>query len=283
MERSAFDVPARSPPRRPSRRARGRRPGGDRSRPQIYGCRRRAPRAVSHGHPRHARCTRSTYAARTPRASGSGRVPRRGAVPAAARGARAARAADRGGRVPRLPAVSRCHAGGVRRGQSVGARDDRRRGARRRRGPRRRAVRRAGGAPARRGARPGRDPARRRVRHERGEALQVHAPGQAPHPRQADALRDRGVPAVARPGARAREAARSSLLLGATAAQALLGSRFRVTQSRGAPLETPFARWTFATVHPSSVLRAPDPEAREEARAAFFADLKVVGGYLRAP
>jgi DNA polymerase len=71
------------------------------------------------------------------------------------------------------------------------------------------------------------------------------------------------------------------LLLGATAAQALLGPAFRVTQSRGVALETPHARWTFATVHPSSVLRAPDPEAREASRATFFADLKVVGDYYR--
>jgi hypothetical protein len=35
-------------------------------------------------------------------------------------------------------------------------------------------------------------------------------------------------------------------------------------------------------VHPSSVLRAPDPEAREEARAAFFHDLRIVGDYVRA-
>ena len=73
------------------------------------------------------------------------------------------------------------------------------------------------------------------------------------------------------------------LLLGATAGQALLGPRFRVTQSRGVALETPFARWTFATVHPSSVLRARDPDAREAARAAFLADLKVAGDYFRAP
>ncbi|HWU90184.1 MAG TPA: UdgX family uracil-DNA binding protein [Kofleriaceae bacterium] len=73
------------------------------------------------------------------------------------------------------------------------------------------------------------------------------------------------------------------LLLGATAAQALLGPRFRVTQSRGVAVETPFARWTFATVHPSSVLRAPDPDAREDARVAFFADLRLVGDYLGKP
>jgi DNA polymerase len=85
------------------------------------------------------------------------------------------------------------------------------------------------------------------------------------------------------------------VLLGATAAQALLGPKFRVTQSRGRALSgeevaglrtaaprTPIARWTFATVHPSSVLHAPDAAAREEARAAFFHDLRIVGDYVRA-
>ncbi len=84
------------------------------------------------------------------------------------------------------------------------------------------------------------------------------------------------------------------VLLGATAAQALLGSKFRVTQARGRPLSgeevaalargshAPIARWTFATVHPSSVLRAPDDELRDEARAAFFRDLRVIGDYVRA-
>ena len=71
------------------------------------------------------------------------------------------------------------------------------------------------------------------------------------------------------------------VLLGATAAQALLGSKFRVTASRGQILTTPLARFTIATVHPSSVLRAPDDEARRAARAAFFADLAVAGDCLR--
>lgn len=72
------------------------------------------------------------------------------------------------------------------------------------------------------------------------------------------------------------------VLLGATAAQGLLGAKFRVTQSRGVPLDTELARFTFATVHPASVLRAPDDELRREARAAFFADLSVVGDAYRA-
>ena len=71
------------------------------------------------------------------------------------------------------------------------------------------------------------------------------------------------------------------VLLGATAAQALLGARFRVTRSRGIPLETDLARWTFATVHPSSVLRAGADDARREARRRFFEDIAVVGACLR--
>ena len=71
------------------------------------------------------------------------------------------------------------------------------------------------------------------------------------------------------------------VLLGATAAQALLGTQFRVTKARGIPLETDFARSTFATVHPSSVLRAGDDEARREARQRFFEDIALVGDYFR--
>jgi uracil-DNA glycosylase len=68
--------------------------------------------------------------------------------------------------------------------------------------------------------------------------------------------------------------------LGATAAQALLGKQFRVTQHRGKPLPSEFAEAIVATVHPSAVLRAPD-EAREEARREFFADLQAVAQYLK--
>jgi uracil-DNA glycosylase len=67
--------------------------------------------------------------------------------------------------------------------------------------------------------------------------------------------------------------------LGATAAQALLGKQFRVTQDRGRPIPTDFAEAVVATVHPSAVLRAP-ADAREEARREFFADLKKVARYL---
>jgi DNA polymerase len=67
------------------------------------------------------------------------------------------------------------------------------------------------------------------------------------------------------------------VVLGATAAQSLLGRAFRVTKERGVERATVLAPHTFATVHPASVLRAPDEAQREEARMAFFADLRVVG------
>lgn len=67
------------------------------------------------------------------------------------------------------------------------------------------------------------------------------------------------------------------VVLGATAAQSLLGRAFRVTKERGVERVTPLAPHTFATVHPASVLRAPDEAQREEARMAFFADMRVVG------
>jgi uracil-DNA glycosylase len=68
--------------------------------------------------------------------------------------------------------------------------------------------------------------------------------------------------------------------LGATAAQALLGNQFRVTQHRGKPVASALAETIVATVHPSAVLRAPD-DAREQARREFFADLKAVARYLK--
>jgi DNA polymerase len=64
--------------------------------------------------------------------------------------------------------------------------------------------------------------------------------------------------------------------LGATAAQALFGRQFRVTRERGRLLDSALAPLTLATVHPSSILRAPDDESRRRERAAFVADLRVV-------
>jgi uracil-DNA glycosylase len=72
--------------------------------------------------------------------------------------------------------------------------------------------------------------------------------------------------------------------LGATAAQALLGASFRVTQQRGQPLsDTRLAPTVIATVHPASILRAPDPESREAEGRAFVDDLRVVKQQLDTP
>jgi uracil-DNA glycosylase family protein len=73
------------------------------------------------------------------------------------------------------------------------------------------------------------------------------------------------------------------VLLGATAAQSLLGPTFRVTQHRGKVIPTPLGVPAVATVHPSSILRAPDDAAREAAMGAFVADLRAVAGQLEGP
>lgn len=64
--------------------------------------------------------------------------------------------------------------------------------------------------------------------------------------------------------------------LGATAAQALLGREFRVTQHRGEFVRSPIAPFVMATVHPSSILRAPDEESRHQAYQGFVDDLRKV-------
>ena len=69
------------------------------------------------------------------------------------------------------------------------------------------------------------------------------------------------------------------VLLGATAAQALLGRQFRVTQHRGELLESDLAEAVTATVHPSSILRG-EPAEREANFGAFVDDLKVVAKLL---
>jgi DNA polymerase len=71
------------------------------------------------------------------------------------------------------------------------------------------------------------------------------------------------------------------VLLGATAAQALLGRDFRVSVQRGELIERPGLPPAMATVHPSSILRAPDDESRELEMAAFVQDLKRVAQQLR--
>ena len=67
--------------------------------------------------------------------------------------------------------------------------------------------------------------------------------------------------------------------LGATAAKSVFGPTVKVTVQRGRVLRTPLAEAGFATVHPSSVLRAPG-DLRADAEKAFMADLKKVARYL---
>jgi DNA polymerase len=64
--------------------------------------------------------------------------------------------------------------------------------------------------------------------------------------------------------------------LGATAAQALLGKAFKVTAHRGERVESDLAPFVMATVHPSSLLRAPDEETRRRETKRFVDDLRVV-------
>ena len=72
---------------------------------------------------------------------------------------------------------------------------------------------------------------------------------------------------------------RALVLMGATAAQSLLGKSFKVTQSRGVPLDSDLAELVVATIHPSAVLRA---ENRDEMFAGLVDDLRVVATRQRA-
>jgi uracil-DNA glycosylase family protein len=66
---------------------------------------------------------------------------------------------------------------------------------------------------------------------------------------------------------------RALVLMGATAAQSLLGKSFRVTQNRGVPVESDLAELVTATIHPSAILRSDD---REEMFAGLVDDLRIV-------
>ena len=66
------------------------------------------------------------------------------------------------------------------------------------------------------------------------------------------------------------------ICLGATAAQALLGNKFRLTRERGVPVKDRRAEYVVATVHPSAILRVPDAAGRRAAYSRFVEDLRVV-------
>jgi uracil-DNA glycosylase len=72
------------------------------------------------------------------------------------------------------------------------------------------------------------------------------------------------------------------VLLGATAAQAILGRDFRVTQHRGEWVKSEIAPHVLATVHPSSILRAQDDDSRHEEMRKFIEDLNVVAEHIKA-
>jgi len=74
---------------------------------------------------------------------------------------------------------------------------------------------------------------------------------------------------------------RAIVCLGATAAQALLGRQFKVSVHRGAFVPSPLAPLVLATVHPSSILRAPDEDARRDEMRRFTDDLRVVADALK--
>ncbi len=70
--------------------------------------------------------------------------------------------------------------------------------------------------------------------------------------------------------------------LGATAAQTLFGPTFRVLKTRGRPFSSRWAPHVVVTIHPSAVLRAPDPEAQEDTYRMLVADLKLAASLAAA-
>ena len=69
---------------------------------------------------------------------------------------------------------------------------------------------------------------------------------------------------------------RAIICLGATAAQAVIGPKFKVTEMRGRFVESPLAEFVTATVHPSSILRAPTDDRRRAETKRFIDDLRKI-------
>jgi DNA polymerase len=80
----------------------------------------------------------------------------------------------------------------------------------------------------------------------------------------------------------ARVRPKAIIALGATAAGVIIGPSVKVTRDRARRLESTLAPYVTVTVHPSSILRVPDPEGRRAARRAFVADLKKIVKATRA-
>jgi uracil-DNA glycosylase family protein len=72
------------------------------------------------------------------------------------------------------------------------------------------------------------------------------------------------------------------VILGATAAKALLGRSFRLMAQRGHPLQSDLAPVVIATIHPSAILRAGDGEARQAQRELFVSDLRTAAAAAKA-
>ncbi|MDB6120455.1 MAG: phage polymerase-related protein [Verrucomicrobiaceae bacterium] len=70
------------------------------------------------------------------------------------------------------------------------------------------------------------------------------------------------------------------VLLGGTAAQSVLGSKVRVLRDRGQLMHSEYCQQTMVTVHPSSLLRAPDEESRQQGYADFVKDLRIAADLL---
>jgi uracil-DNA glycosylase family protein len=75
---------------------------------------------------------------------------------------------------------------------------------------------------------------------------------------------------------------RAIVALGATAAHAVIGPAARVTRDRAKPFPSPLAPFVTLTVHPSSILRAPDSDTRAAERAHFVADLRSIAARTKA-
>jgi DNA polymerase len=76
---------------------------------------------------------------------------------------------------------------------------------------------------------------------------------------------------------------RAIICLGSTAAQAVIGPKFRVSIDRGKFVSSPLAPLVTATVHPSSILRAPSDEARRLETRRFIEDLKKIRAAIEEP
>ena len=74
---------------------------------------------------------------------------------------------------------------------------------------------------------------------------------------------------------------RAIVALGATAAQAVIGPDARVTRDRTKPFPSPLAPLVTLTVHPSSILRAPDSATRAAERAHFVSDLRSIAARVK--